>query len=64
MAVFYPDRVIADYNAGKYAPGFYWHAIDEGVPDVADPITGDEMLELHSLLSSHEGALTELLVKR
>ena len=39
-------------------------AIDEGVPDVADPITGDEMLELHSLLSSHEGALTELLVKR
>ena len=33
-------------------------------PDVADPITGDEMLELHSLLSSHEGALTELLVKR
>ena len=39
-------------------------AIDEGVPDMADPITGDEMLELHSLLSSHEGALTELLVKR
>lgn len=32
MAVFYPDRVLADYNAGKYAPGFYWHAIDEGVP--------------------------------
>ena len=39
-------------------------AIDEGTPDVADPITGDEMLELHSLLSSHEGALTDLLVKR
>ena len=38
-------------------------AIDEGVPNVADPITGDERLELHSLLSSHEGALTGLLVK-
>ena len=38
-------------------------AIDEGFPDVADPITGDEMLELHSILASHEGALTELLVK-
>src|ERR1700689_2417758 len=36
-------------------------ASDEGVPDVADPITGDEMLELLSLLSSHEGALPELL---
>ncbi len=32
MAVFYPDRVLSDYNSGKYAPGFYWHAIDEGVP--------------------------------
>lgn len=37
MAVFYPDRVIADYNAGKYAPGFYWHAIDEGVPLSGQP---------------------------
>ncbi len=32
MAVFYPNRVIPDYNAGKYAPGYYWHSIDEGVP--------------------------------
>ena len=38
-------------------------AFDEGIPDVAAPITGDEMLELHSLLASHEGALTELLAK-
>lgn len=37
MAVFYPDRVQADYNGGKYAPGFYWHAIDEGVPLSGQP---------------------------
>jgi len=37
MAVFYPDRVLADYNDGKYAPGYYWHAIDEGVPLSGQP---------------------------
>ncbi|HEV2575706.1 MAG TPA: carboxypeptidase regulatory-like domain-containing protein [Acidobacteriaceae bacterium] len=37
MAVFYPDRVLSDYNSGKYAPGFYWHAIDEGVPLSGQP---------------------------
>lgn len=37
MAVFYPDRVLSDYNSGKYAPGFYWHAIDAGVPLSGQP---------------------------
>lgn len=37
MAVFYPDRVLADYNDGKYAPGYYWHAIDAGVPLSGQP---------------------------
>ncbi len=37
VAVFYPQRVLADYNAGKYAPGFYWHAIDAGVPLSGQP---------------------------
>ncbi|HTZ58149.1 MAG TPA: carboxypeptidase regulatory-like domain-containing protein, partial [Acidobacteriaceae bacterium] len=37
MAVFYPLRVLPDYNAGKYAPGFYWHAIDAGVPLSGQP---------------------------
>jgi len=37
MAVFYPDRVRADYNGGKYAPGFYWHAVDAGVPLSGQP---------------------------
>ena len=32
MAVFYADRVASDYYAGKAEPGFYWHAIDSGVP--------------------------------
>lgn len=32
MAVFYADRVASDYYAGKPEPGFYWHAIDAGVP--------------------------------
>ena len=37
MAVFYPNRVLSDYNSGKYAPGFYWHAIDAGVPLSGQP---------------------------
>ena len=37
MAVFYPDRVLADYNDGKYAPGYYWHSIDAGVPLSGQP---------------------------
>ena len=37
MAVFYPDRVQSDYNGGKYAPGYYWHAIDAGVPLSGQP---------------------------
>src|SRR4051794_8644720 len=27
--------------------------IDEGIPQIAEPITGDEMLQLHDLLSGH-----------
>jgi hypothetical protein len=37
LAVFYPDRVLTDYEQGKYAPGFYWHAIDAGVPLSGQP---------------------------
>lgn len=37
MAVFYPDRVLSDYNSGKYAPGYYWHGIDAGVPLSGQP---------------------------
>ena len=37
VAVFYPDRVLADYNDGKYAPGYYWHSIDGGVPLSGQP---------------------------
>jgi hypothetical protein len=37
VAVFYPQRVLADYNAGKYAPGYYWHSIDAGVPLSGQP---------------------------
>jgi len=32
LAVFYPQRVLPDFYAGKYAPGFYWHKIDAGIP--------------------------------
>jgi hypothetical protein len=38
--------------------------IDEGIPEVPDPISGDEMLDLHSVLAGHEGSLTELFSKR
>ena len=37
MAVFYPERVLPDYNSGKVAPGYYWHAIDAGVPLSGQP---------------------------
>jgi len=32
LAVFYANRVLPDFYSGKYAPGFYWHGIDAGVP--------------------------------
>jgi hypothetical protein len=32
LAVFYANRVLPDFYAGKYAPGFYWHGIDSGIP--------------------------------
>jgi len=32
LAVFYPQRVLPDFFAGKAAPGFYWHSIDSGIP--------------------------------
>lgn len=37
MAVFYANRVLPDFEAGKYAPGYYWHAIDAGVPLSGQP---------------------------
>jgi Carboxypeptidase regulatory-like domain len=37
LAVFYPGRVLNDYFTGKYAPGYYWHAIDAGVPLSGQP---------------------------
>ncbi len=37
LAVFYPNRVLQDYEQGKYAPGYYWHAIDAGVPLSGQP---------------------------
>jgi hypothetical protein len=37
LAVFYPGRVLQDYYTGKYAPGYYWHAIDAGVPLSGQP---------------------------
>jgi len=37
VAVFYPEKVLADYNDGKYAPGFYWHGVDAGVPLSGQP---------------------------
>ncbi len=37
LAVFYPNRVLNDFYTGKYAPGYYWHAIDAGVPLSGQP---------------------------
>jgi len=37
VPVFYADRVTSDYFNGKYAPGFYWHSIDAGVPLSGQP---------------------------
>jgi hypothetical protein len=37
LAVFEPGKVLQDYYTGKYAPGYYWHAIDAGVPLSGQP---------------------------
>lgn len=34
--------------------------IDEGLPQVSEPISADELLDLHNLLSEHEGGFGEL----
>jgi hypothetical protein len=38
--------------------------VDEGLPDIGEPISTDELLDVHSLLAGHEGPLTELLARR
>jgi hypothetical protein len=35
--------------------------IDEGRPEVGEPISSDELLDLHSLLQDHSGDLRELV---
>lgn len=37
MAVFEPSRVLSDFNSGKADPGYYWHAIDPGIPLSGQP---------------------------
>jgi hypothetical protein len=37
--------------------------IDEGIPEVAEPISADEMLDVHAVLDGFEGTLTELFAK-
>ncbi len=37
LAAFYPGRVLTDFYDGKYAPGYYWHSIDAGVPLSGQP---------------------------
>ena len=37
LAVFEPSLVQSDYYAGRYAPGFRWHAIDPGIPLSGQP---------------------------
>ena len=38
--------------------------IDEGIPKISEPITGDEMLRLHDILSDHSSGFADLLIKR
>jgi Carboxypeptidase regulatory-like domain len=37
LAVFEPGKVLSDYYAGNYAPGFSWHAINPGIPLSGQP---------------------------
>jgi hypothetical protein len=37
MAVFFPDLVKADYNAGRIDPGYRWHGVDPGIPLSGQP---------------------------
>jgi hypothetical protein len=38
--------------------------VEEGGEPAAEPISGDEILELHEILAGHVGPLTELLARR
>jgi len=35
--------------------------VDEGVPEAPEPISADELLDLHLMLDGHEGGFRELL---
>jgi hypothetical protein len=37
--------------------------IDEGRPEVLDPISADELLDLHSMLDRHDGGFQELIAR-
>jgi len=37
LAVFYPDKVSADFAAGTINPGVRWHSIDPSVPNSGQP---------------------------
>lgn len=37
IAVLYPSRILSDYYAGRFAPGYYWHANDAGIPLSGQP---------------------------
>lgn len=36
-------------------------SIQEGIPAIADPISADELLDLHSMLEGHQGGFRELV---
>ena len=38
--------------------------VDEGFPPTTEPISSDEVLDLHNALAQHEGRLTELFSAR
>lgn len=60
LQIIFQTEVEAPAAAGPSLPA----GIDEGFRRDAPPITGDEVLELHDLLNSHAGGLTELLARR
>lgn len=37
--------------------------IDEGIPAISEPITADEMLQLHETLAAHSGGFDKLFPK-
>ena len=56
--IFQTEGEVVENEAQKVA------TITEGIPQVPDPISSDELLDLRDILAGHQGGFRELLERR